>query len=146
MKKRKKINDKRRPLTEEGILSFLTAIKEDTYCPKASQFKHSFYYPFFYFIFHTGVRNAEAIGLRIKHVNFAQSTVEISETFARTRKGSHHAARIRKGIKTENVRYLPLHEGLKEILIPHCEYRQIRSFFTDPFANKLKYTVAFNPL
>lgn len=115
-KKRKKINDKRRPLSEAEILLFLQAIKEDTYCPKCSRYKHSYYYPFFHFIFLTGVRNAEAIGLRVKHVNFTLGNIEISETFARTRKGSNHAARIRKGTKMENVRYLPLDDTLRTLL------------------------------
>lgn len=115
-KKRKQLNDKRRPLSEDDILLVLDAIKQDTYCPPASQFKHSFYYPFLYFIFHTGVRNAEAIGLRVKHVNISLKTVEISETFARTKRGSNHAARVRKGTKTENARYLPLGDELIDVL------------------------------
>ena len=115
-KKRKQLNDKRRPLSDHDILLVLDAIKQDTYCPPASQFKHSFYYPFLYFMFHTGVRNAEAIGLRVKHVNISLKIVEISETFSRTKKGSNHAARIRKGTKTENTRYLPLNDELAELL------------------------------
>lgn len=115
-KKRRKLNDSRRPLSEDEIIQFLTAIKEDTYCPSASRFKHSYYYPFFYFIFLTGVRNAEAIGLRVKHINLRLNNIEISETFARTRKGTNHAARVRKGTKTENVRYLPLDGPLKELV------------------------------
>lgn len=112
----RKKNIRRKPLEEKEILTFLEAIKNDTYCPTASNFKHSFYYPFLKFMFFTGVRNAEAIGLRVKHINLEEKQVEISETLARTVKGSNHASRIRKGTKTGNKRFLPLNEELIDIL------------------------------
>ena len=58
--KKKKKNERRKPLTEDEISTFLEAIRKDTFCHKASAFKHSFYYRFLKFIFLTGVRNAEA--------------------------------------------------------------------------------------
>jgi integrase len=116
--KRKKKNERRIPLTEDEINNFLEAIRKDTYCHKFSPYKHSFYYPFFKFMFLTGVRNAEAIGLKVKHIDFEAEHIEISETLARTTKGSHHAARISKGTKTDNVRYIPLTEELKDMLLP----------------------------
>lgn len=42
--------------------------------------------------------------------------VEISETFARTVKGSNHAARMQKGTKTENKRWLSLSDDLVALL------------------------------
>jgi integrase len=114
-KKRKK-NPRRIPLEESEILTFLEAIKNNTYCHPSSAIKHSYYYPFLSFIFYTGVRNAEAIGLRVRHVDFDSKTVEISEAFARTVKGTNHAARIQKGTKMENVRYLPLTDQLFSLL------------------------------
>lgn len=116
--KKSKRNPKRVPLSEEEILKLLKAVKNDTFCPAASQFKHSHYYPFLYFMFLTGVRNAEAIGLRVKHVDLANNQIEISETFARTLKGSNHAARINKGTKMDNARFLPLSEELRTLLTP----------------------------
>lgn len=118
-KKREKSKKKclrRKPLEEKEIVTFLEAIKNDTHCPSSSRFKHSYYYPFLVFIFHAGVRNAEAIGLRVKHIDFANKQIEISETFARTVKGTNHAARIEKGTKMQNTRYLPLSIELSEIL------------------------------
>ncbi|WP_170117682.1 site-specific integrase [Chitinophaga ginsengisoli] len=116
---RKKTNERRTPLTEEEIGRLLCAIQYDTFCPKRSAYKHSHYYPFLKFVFLTGLRNAEAIGLRVKHIDFENKQVEISETFARTIKGTNHAARITKGTKTENVRYLPLTDELIAILEPN---------------------------
>lgn len=60
----------RKPFTEEEIASILSAFKNDTFCT-CSNHKHSHYYPFVYFIFATGVRNAEAVGLRVQHIDFA---------------------------------------------------------------------------
>lgn len=114
--KNKKKNERRKPLTEDEIFTSLEAIRLDTFCHKSSPSKHSFYYPFLRFIFLTGVRNAEAIGLRIRHIHFGENQIEISETFARTNKGTNHAARISKGTKTGNCRYLPMSNELCTLL------------------------------
>ena len=79
--KNKKRCAKRLPLEETEILQLLEAIRNDTYCPTSSRFKHSFYYPFMFFIFHTGVRNAEAIGLKVKHVDVINMQVEYVPKF-----------------------------------------------------------------
>lgn len=62
------------------------------------------------------MRNAEAIGLRVKHIDFVNKQIEISETFARTVRGTNHAARIEKETKMQNTRHLPLSNELSEIL------------------------------
>lgn len=63
---KKVVNNARKPFTEDEIKRILDAFKNDTFCPKSSRYSHSHYYPFIYFIFKTGVRNAEAIGLRVQ--------------------------------------------------------------------------------
>ena len=115
-KKVKNFSTKREPLTDAEILNFLEAIKTNRYCPKVSGYPHSHYFPFLYFIFSTGVRNAEAIGLRVKHVNMNTRYVEISEVLARTSKGSNHTARVRKGTKMENTRYIPMPEEILAVI------------------------------
>lgn len=119
--KNKKKCHRRVPLEEKEILDLLDAIKNDTYCFASSRFKHSFYYPFLFFIFHTGVRNAEAIGLKVRHIDFENGKVEISEALARTIKGTNHAARVEKETKMGNTRYLPLSIELKELLVPQVQ-------------------------
>lgn len=132
--KAKKKNPRRMPLNEKEINDLLHAIRNDTYCPVASQFKHSYYYPFFVFLFSTGVRNAEAIGLKVKHVDLLNMTVEISETFARTIKGTNHAARIQKGTKTENSRWLPLTVELINLLSSQLSGKEPDDFvFPSPY-------------
>lgn len=41
--KTKKKNERRKPLTEEEICSFLEAIRQDTFCHPSARFKHSYY-------------------------------------------------------------------------------------------------------
>jgi integrase len=117
-KVRKTEKPNRKPFTEDEIKDILEAIKKDTLCPKSSSFKHSHYYPFVFFIFKTGVRNAEAVGLRVQHINVANSQIVIKEVLARTLKGTNPAARIRKETKNGKQRALPLTEDLKEVLLP----------------------------
>lgn len=111
----------REPFTEEEIKLILEAIKNDTYCPKSSRYKHSFYYPFIYFLFKTGVRNAEAVGLRVGSLDVKGCRIIIKEALARTVNGTHAAARIRKETKNGKVRILPFTEDLKSLLVPLTE-------------------------
>lgn len=114
----KKVKESRTPFTQEEIVSILNAIKNDTYCPKSSQYKHSFYYPFIYFIFKTGVRNAEGVGLRVGSVDLKSKQIVIKEALARSTKGTHAEARVRKETKNGKERLLPLTNDLLEVLNP----------------------------
>lgn len=126
--KGKKKNPRRKPLEEQEIIKFLNAIRNNEYCHPSSSVKHSYYHPFLTFMFYTGVRNAEAIGLRVRHVDLVNRYVEISETFARTVKGTNHSSRIKKGTKTENVRFLPLTDELVTLLEKQITDKQPEDF------------------
>ena len=89
-KVRKSTEPKRAPFTNEEISSVLRAFKNDTFTPNKSAFKHSHYYPFIYFLFKTGVRNAEAIGLRVSSIDLQTNQIHIKEAFARSLKGSSY--------------------------------------------------------
>lgn len=116
-KKVKKITEpKRSPFTNEEIGSILKAFKDDTFTPNKSAYKHSHYYPFIYFLFKTGVRNAEAIGLRVSSINLETNQIHINEAFARSLKGSSYYKRIRKETKNGKERILPLTPDLREVL------------------------------
>jgi integrase len=117
----KQKRDDRKPFTQAEIIHILNAIRNDTYCPKSARYKHSHYYPFIYFIFKLGVRNAEAVGLRVKHVNTETRIVTICEVLARTIHGTHAAARIRKETKNGKERMLPLDDETIAILQPLIE-------------------------
>jgi integrase len=116
-KKCKKVADAtRKPFTEKEIKLILDAFRNDTYLPKSSRYKHSHYYPFVYFIFKTGVRNAEAIGLRVGSIGFEKHLIHITEVMARTVNGTHAAARVRKETKNGKERSLPLTPDLLDLL------------------------------
>jgi len=118
---KKEKNEKRKPFTETEIARILEAIKNDSFTPKSSSFKHSHYYPFIYFIFKTGVRNAEAIGLRVGSIDLDKRIIHIKEVLARSLKGTSATQRIRKETKNGKERTLPLSPDLLTILNPLLE-------------------------
>ena len=115
---------KREPFTENEISKILHAVKNDLLCPHASRYKHSHYYAFLYFMFKTGVRNAEAIGLRVSSINCKDKTITIKEVMARTLKNSCSVNRVRKETKNGKIRQLPLTPDLYEILTPLIKNKQ----------------------
>jgi integrase len=108
----------RRPFTEEEIKRILHAFKRNSCCSPHARQKHSHYYPFIYFIFKTGVRNAEAVGLRRRHVDIDNNLIHIKEVLARSLKGTNASARVRKETKNGKQRVLPLTADLKMIIEP----------------------------
>jgi integrase len=83
----------RKPFTEEEIQRILHSFKENSFC-SCTNYKHSHYHPFIYFIFKTGVRNAETIGLRVQHIDFDKGIIHIKEALARSIKGKQLARSI----------------------------------------------------
>ncbi len=117
-KVKRKTNPTRKPFTEGEISRILHAFKYNTCCPASSRYDHVHYYAFVYFIFSTGVRNAEAIGLRVKSIQLEKNLIEISEVLARSLKGTNAAARIRKETKNGKTGQLPLTKDLSLVLKP----------------------------
>ena len=115
---RKKEIPTRKLFTLAETQQILSAIKEDRFVHPSSRYKHSHYYPFIYFLFSTGVRNAEAVGLRAENVDIGKNKIKIERALARTLKGTHAKARIDKETKNGKIRELPLSEDLKEVLLP----------------------------
>lgn len=111
-------NPNRTPFTEDEIHKILSAFKLNTACSSHSNFKHSNYYPFIYFIFKTGCRPSEAVGLRVSSVNLENQTITIKEVLARTLKHTSALQRIRKETKNGKIRTLPLTEDLLAVLTP----------------------------
>jgi integrase len=111
-------NPNRIPFKEDEIRRILDAFKQNTACSSYSNCKHSHYYPFIYFIFKTGCRPSEAVGLRVSSVNLENQTITIKEVLARTIKHTSALQRIRKETKNGKIRVLPLTEDLKAVLTP----------------------------
>jgi integrase len=109
---------KREPFTEDEIRRILSAFRNNEACSPYAHPKHDFYHPFIYFLFKTGVRNAEAVGLRVKHVSLEANHIYINEVLARTLKSTSATNRVRKSTKNEKERILPLSKDLREVLSP----------------------------
>jgi integrase len=128
MVQRKKVKHvklaKREPFTEIEISQILHAVKNDLFCSKASRYKHSHYYEFLYFMFKTGVRNAEAIGLRVGSINCKDNIINIKEVMARSLKNTCSTNRVRKETKNGKIRQLPFTPDLIEIITPLIKYKQ----------------------
>jgi integrase len=114
----KTVKSKRKPFTPQEITSILEAIRNNTFSRKGNRYPHSHYYPFIFFLFKTGVRPAEAVGLRVSSVDFEEKLIIIKEVMARALSSTNSKARIRKGTKNNKIRKLPLTDDLKEVLQP----------------------------
>ncbi|TCZ73831.1 site-specific integrase [Flaviaesturariibacter aridisoli] len=117
-------NRKRVPFTENEIHQILEAVRTDSACPASSRFKHSHYYPFLYFIFATGVRNAEAVGLRVKSIDMQRKVVLINEVLARGITSTNAGVRVRKTTKNGKERAIPLSPDLAAILALQMAHKQ----------------------
>jgi integrase len=121
---KKAIKPQRTPFTVDEISAILSAFKENTFCSRASRYPHSHYYPFIYFLFKTGVRPAEAIGLRVRSVDQVGHLIHIKEVLARSIKGTNANARIRKETKNGKERVLPLTGDLLTVIQPLIANKQ----------------------
>lgn len=122
-KEKRLIRPDRIPFTRAEIQQILEAIRTNKFQTN-KRYTHSHYFPFSYFLVSTGVRNAEAIGLRVGSVDLRNNLIHIKEALARSIKGSNSSQRIRKETKTGIVRYIPLMDDLKSILLPLLIDRQ----------------------
>ncbi len=71
------------------------------------------------FLFLTGTRTSEAIGLRWKHIDFNRNLLFISESLGRNKNNTSH--RIRKTTKTNKTREFPMNHTLLEMLTARHE-------------------------
>jgi integrase len=74
------------------------------------------YVPLVSFLFITGCRLSEAIGLTWQHIDLASGTIEISESLSVDRTGNGYA-RTRKRTKTGSTRVLTVNPELRELLL-----------------------------
>lgn len=115
IKNKKKINIRVDPFSKEEVQLILNAIANDTYCKRTRAHKHSYYLPFFQFLFATGLRPCEVIGLRWGSVDYERGFIHVKEAISRS-KVVGSPSRRRKGTKTGNEWYIPLSDTLKAVL------------------------------
>lgn len=114
IKPKKRQASRVKPFSKDEVNIIIRAFESDQFVPQKSAYSHSHYANFVKFLFATGCRIGEAIGLRWKHIDFERNLIEIAVS-ASIDPQTHK--RVQKATKTEEIRYLPLNEYLKEILI-----------------------------
>jgi integrase len=121
------INKKRDPLSDQEILSLLNGLYENPHYRK-------YYYPFVKFIFLTGVRNSEAIGLKVRNVDFHNGLIHIEKALTiRHGKPKYKCPKTAAG-----VRDLPMNDQLIELLTPICKLKQEYQYvFTSRYNNPI---------
>ncbi len=99
------VNPKRLPFTATEIRAILDTVKTHPIWHR--------YHDLTMFLFYTGVRPSEAIGLQWKHIDWQRHTVTIQESLSRGDDGltSSHG-RKRKATKNQKVRAIDLHPNL----------------------------------
>lgn len=123
IKSRKQIKKPVKPFTREEAKAILESFR--------SIAPH--YTPFVLFLFLTGCRLSEAIGLRWEDVDFDRGEIDISSSLVKDRTGNGYK-RIRKGTKTENMRLLDLNDELR-LLLEDIGPRGPDLIFTSPKGN-----------
>jgi integrase len=131
---KKIIKPQRAPFSLEEISAILGAFKENTFCSRASRYPHSHYHPFIFFLFKTGVRPAEAIGLRVGSIDQQRKLIHIKEVLARTVRGTNQGVRVRKETKNGKVRMIPLTDDLQEVIKPLLEGREADALVFQSFS------------
>ena len=89
-----------KPFTREEMTAIVEGFKKSRY--------YSYYTDYVEFLFGTGCRTAEAIGLRWKHLTDDCSSIWIGESLTRG---------VRKATKTNRARTISLSEKLKQMLL-----------------------------
>jgi len=140
---RKRIRTKRmdrKPFTFEEIQLILEAIKTDRFNHEMSHYKHSFYYPFLYFLFKTGCRPSEAVGLRVGSIDMEKNIILIKEILVAPIKTHKASLRVRKATKNSYERVLPLTNDLKDIIKPLIDGKE-----SDDLIFQSNNNLAINP-
>jgi integrase len=103
------------PFTAEERDRIIEAFRTDKFCHNCTSknSKHSNYTAYVRFLFFTGCRPSEAIGLRWKHVDLERSTILFEEAAVQSKQG---VAR-KKGLKTQAFRRFKINGQLREILL-----------------------------
>jgi integrase len=138
--KRRKVTQKRiKPFTKAEMELIITALCTDRCNSKYSAYSHSVYADYVEFLFLSGCRPSEAIGLQHKHIDFDRNELVICESLSRGNNGqSNSSGRVRKDTKTHNIRILSLTDRLRHLLLRRCEGLSSDDLvFTSPTGNPI---------
>lgn len=116
----------RDPFTVDEVRLILEAFKLNQFGKtRKGSGNHSELYAFVLFLFKTGVRTSEAIGLQVKHIDFRPGVITIESSLSRnTSVSGGKGERVRKSTKTNESRFLKMSKDLSEVLKQACEGKQ----------------------
>lgn len=121
LKGSKQKDPKRKPFTLDEMQSICKAFK-DAYCtPNKLCTGEANYYHLVLFLFATGCRAGELVGLKRKHFDLVNKMVTIEESLSPV--SNYESTRVQKSTKTGSVRVLPLPDFLVEISTRICHGR-----------------------
>lgn len=116
--KREPRDSKADPFTHDEVTAIITAFATDRYRHPNSPYSQSHYTPFVIFLLTYGTRLGEAIALTWAQVDFERNIITIDAAMGRDFERSLMAtAKVRKSTKTGVVRYLPLTDEIKTVLL-----------------------------
>lgn len=106
------------PFTLEEMSKIINAFRTNQFSSKYSPVKHSHYADYVYFLFATGCRPSETIGLQWRHIDFEKETIKINSVLARDDQGRTSGKhRVRKETKTGSIKILSCKNDLKAMLL-----------------------------
>lgn len=124
---------KRLKVTKKHSINPFTAQERDAIIKAFEEFpQHRHYAPFVKFLFLTGCRTSEAVGLQWQHIDLAMTFVTFQEVVV---DGQRHGT-----TKTHKIRKFPINQSLKDLLIaikPDAPYPKT-SVFTDSLGNLVR--------
>lgn len=138
--KRRKVTQQRiQPFTKSEMEIIIEALRSDRCNSKCSAYSHSGYADYVEFLFLSGCRPSEAIGLQRKHIDFYKNELIICDSLSRGNSGqSNSSGRVRKDTKTHNIRYLTLTDRMRNLLLKRCDQLGNESLvFTSPKGNPI---------
>lgn len=115
IKPKKRIKKEIQPFTKSEIKLILLAIETNKFTPDKQGFTHSWYLHFFRFLFSTGLRPSEVIGLRWSDLDFNSNLIHIRNSLAVDHTTTNKTRKL-KETKTGNKWTIPLTETLKRII------------------------------
>jgi integrase len=101
----------------KGSKEIIKPFSQDEATQIIARFEKSYpvWTPFAKFLFLSGCRMSEAIGLQWKHINFERGEICICESLAQCKDGNGYE-RVRKSTKTGSVRFLKINSELAKVL------------------------------
>jgi integrase len=113
-----------KPFSEPEVVQILDAFKTDKFMNPNNGFRHSHYYLFVKFIFHTGVRVGEAAAVQVKDLNLTTWQCHIKSAWGAVTEG-WKKKKLFKAPKSDKERFVTFSEELAKDLETYIIHKTI---------------------